>query len=266
MSRMLMYSVVFHLCLITSFMMARALNLSFRKLPIIYSVDLVDMSRPGAAMAKQVSSVIAKKLEQPKPKPVKETKKAIQKPPDKKQVALASQKKVETPKKEKTPKPKEKPDEAAMSAAPPKKEEPVESEEEPVRPEPKQVASKADQDFVTSGDPGDVVGPGNVSKDLINPELRWYIEIIRRKVWQNWIEPRHVLTDGVHARVVIRFEIGRDGGFVAPPEVFETSNVPLVDQSGYRAVLRAAPFPPLPESYRGNIMGIRFGFEYGENA
>ncbi len=265
MSRMLMYSVVFHLCLVTSFMIVKALNLSLKKLPIIYTVDLVEFARPGGGPTKQVSAppvstprvskVVEKKAEEPKPS--KETKKSPPKPKDEKQVTLASRKKVETPKNDKVTKPKEKPAETTMPAEPPKKEEP---------PEPELVASNNSEDFVTSGDPGDIMGPGNLSKDLINPELRWYIEIIRRKVWQNWIEPRHVLSDGVHARVVIRFEIGRDGNFASPPEVFESSNISLVDQSGYRAVVRSAPFPPLPESYTGNTMGIRFGFEYGEKA
>ena len=100
--------------------------------------------------------------------------------------------------------------------------------------------------------------------DFITPELKWYIEIIRRKVWQNWIEPRHVLYPGLHARVVVRFEIGRDGSFASNPEILESSNISFLDQSGFRAVLRSAPFPPLPEGYAGDSLGVRFGFEYGE--
>ena len=100
--------------------------------------------------------------------------------------------------------------------------------------------------------------------DLITPELKWYIEIIRRKVWHNWIEPRHALSSGEHARVVIRFEIGQSGGFALQPIILEPSNNSFFDQSGYRAVFRSAPFPPLPESYAGETLGVQFGFEYGE--
>ena len=100
--------------------------------------------------------------------------------------------------------------------------------------------------------------------DQITPELKWYVEMIRRKVWRNWIEPRHALASGVNARVVVRFEIGRSGVFALQPEVLEPSNNSFFDQSGYRAVVRSAPFPPLPESYTGESLGVQFGFEYGE--
>jgi outer membrane biosynthesis protein TonB len=100
--------------------------------------------------------------------------------------------------------------------------------------------------------------------DFITPELRWYVEIIRRKVWQNWIEPMHALSPGSHAKVVVRFEIARNGQFALKPEIIESSNIVSLDQSGYRAVVRSAPFPPLPESYADDTLGVRFGFEYGE--
>jgi protein TonB len=100
--------------------------------------------------------------------------------------------------------------------------------------------------------------------DFITPELKWYIEIVRRKVWQNWIEPAHVVPAGYNARVVIRFELGRNGEFISEPVVLKSSHVSLFDQSGYRAVIRAAPFPPLPDGYTGERLGVQFGFEYGE--
>jgi len=100
--------------------------------------------------------------------------------------------------------------------------------------------------------------------DFITAELRWYIEMIRRKVWHNWIEPRHALSSGAHARVVIRFEIGRSGAFALQPMILEPSYNSFFDQSGYRAVVRSAPFPPLPEGYTGDTLGVQFGFEYGE--
>jgi len=185
---------------------------------------------------------------EPTPKP---------KPPEKKAELPPPEKKVEVPKVEKPPAPKEKPPEVKHKPEPPKKEEPPPPPPEPepvkeiakvVEPVPEPVASstvKLDTDFIT-------------------PELRWYIEIIRRKVWQNWVEPRHALPAGLHARVVIRFEIGRDGRLASDPTVFEPSNIYPLDQSGYRAVVRSAPFPPLPEGYDRDMLGVRFGFEYGE--
>lgn len=112
----------------------------------------------------------------------------------------------------------------------------------------------------------DIDATGGQTGSNINPELGWYVETIRRKVWQNWVIPMHALPPGTRARVVIRFEISRDGSVESTPQVLESSSISLLDQSGYGAVVRAAPFPPLPESFRGEKLGVRFGFEYGEQA
>ena len=247
-NRMLMYSVIIHLCLAISLILVRQFQFSFSRLPtVVYGVDLVEIQRPKPEPPKKVAAAVRKEPEKPKPKP---------KPPEKKKVLAPPKKKVEVPKVAKPPAPKKKPPEVKHKPEPPKKEEPPPPPPEPVEkiakaiePVPEPVASstvKLDTNFIT-------------------PELRWYIEVIRRKVWHNWIEPRHELPPGVYARVVIRFEIGRDGKFASSPEVFEHSNILLLDQSGYRAVVRSAPFPPLPEGYSGDTLGVRFGFEYGES-
>ena len=257
-NRMLMCSVIIHLCLATSLIVLRQFNFSFSKLPtVVYTVDLMEFESPKPEPPRKVAAVVRKEPEKPKPKPQpKPEPKPEPKPPQKKAVVPPEKKNVEVPKVVKPPAPKTKPPEVKQKPEPPKKEEPP-PEPEPVKeiakviePEPEPVASstvKLDTNFIT-------------------PELRWYIEIIRRKVWQNWIEPRHALPPGTHARVVIRFEIGRDGRFVLDPEIFEHSNISPLDQSGYRAVLRSAPFPPLPEGYSGDTLGVRFGFGYGESA
>lgn len=243
--RMLTYSVVIHLCLATAVMIARAVNFSFNKLPaVVYSVDMIEMPRPEPV--KKATKAVA-----PKPKP---------KPPKPKPVAKVEPKPKPKPEAKKPPPPREKKVEIPKVVKPPPKEKPPEVKAKPVKvakaiapapepePEPEPVATSTVE----------------LDTDKITPELKWYIEMIRRNVWSNWIEPRHALASGVNVRVVIRFEIGRSGAFALPPEIFEPSGNSFFDQSGYRAAFRSAPFPPLPESYTGESLGVQFGFEYGE--
>ena len=241
--RMLTYSVVIHLCLATAVMIARAVNLSFNKLPaVVYSVNMIEMQRPEPV--KKAAKAVA-----PKPKPKPKPKPEVKKPPPR-------EKKVEIPKVVKPP-PKEKPPEVKATPEPPKKEPP------PPEPAPVKVAKAIAPAPEPEPEPV-ATSTVELDTDKITPELKWYIEMIRRNVWSNWIEPRHALASGVNVRVVIRFEIGPSGAFALPPEIFEPSGNSFFDQSGYRAAVRSAPFPPLPESYTGESLGVQFGFEYGE--
>lgn len=255
-SRMLTYSVVIHFCLATSLMLLKAFNVSFGKIPtIVYTVDLVEFERAKPELVKKNKKIVAVKPKpKPRPKPEPEPK-PEPKPEVKKKTPPAPENKPALPKAVKPP-PEKKPPVVETKPEPPKKEPPPPPEPEPVKvakavePEPEPVALsmvKLDTDFIT-------------------PELKWYIEIIRRKVWKNWIEPRHALSSASYARVVIRFEIGPTGSFALQPEILDSSNNPFFDQSGFRAVIRSAPFPPLPESFTGETLGVRFGFEYGESA
>jgi outer membrane biosynthesis protein TonB len=266
---MLMYSVIIQVCLATSFVVAKMLNFQWREplATVTYTVDLVEFERAPKKKATLAKS--AQKKEEPKPKPPPkpeaklETKpepkpepKPAPKPEVKKAVAPAPEKKVEPPKVVKAPEPKKEAPRAVAPQEPPKEEAPPPPQPQP---EPLKVAEAVEAEPVAESSV-------DVDTEHITPELKWYIEIVRRQVWQNWIAPQHALSSGARARVVIRFEIGRDGSFATEPVIFESSNVFLLDQSGFRAVLRSTPFPPLPESYTGASLGVRFGFTYGEGA
>jgi outer membrane biosynthesis protein TonB len=42
--------------------------------------------------------------------------------------------------------------------------------------------------------------------------------------------------------------------------VEQSSGIPLFDRSCQRAVLEAAPLPPLPREYMGEYLGVHFPF------
>ncbi len=86
----------------------------------------------------------------------------------------------------------------------------------------------------------------------------WYVDVVRRKVQNNWllyeIDP-HVVAPH---RAYITFDILRDG---RPDNIRleQDSGVPTLNQSAMRAIQRVDTFGPLPE---GNRVSVEFWFDY----
>ncbi len=89
----------------------------------------------------------------------------------------------------------------------------------------------------------------------------YYVDIVRRKVSENWlkyeIDPR--ITDA--RRVYIYFEITRSGQPVNI-RVEQSSGIPSLDLSAVRALQRIDTFGPLPTGYNGNYVSVEFWFDY----
>ncbi len=86
----------------------------------------------------------------------------------------------------------------------------------------------------------------------------WYVDVVRRKVQNNWllyeIDPR---INAPH-RAYIGFDIARDGS-PANVHLVQSSGVPSLDQSALRAIQRVDTFGTLPE---GNRVSVEFWFDY----
>ncbi len=89
----------------------------------------------------------------------------------------------------------------------------------------------------------------------------WYVQIVQRKVSQNWmqyeIDPRISTAN----RVYIKFDIVRDG-HPTNVELEQSSGVPSLDISARRAIQRIDTFGPLPSDYSGNKVTVEFWFDY----
>ncbi len=89
----------------------------------------------------------------------------------------------------------------------------------------------------------------------------WYVDVVRRKVSENWlkyeIDPR--ISDA--RRVYITFDINR-GGQPTNVQVEQSSGVPSLDQSAVRALQRIDTFGPLPGDYSGSKVSVEFWFDY----
>lgn len=89
----------------------------------------------------------------------------------------------------------------------------------------------------------------------------WYVDVVRRKISENWmkyeIDPR--VTSG--QRVYITFDILRNGEPVNV-QVEQSSGVPSLDVSATRAIQRIDTFGALPNEYNGSKVSVEFWFDY----
>ena len=148
-------------------------------------------------------------------------------------------------------------------SAPPKKE------------PPKQVAKAEPDNVIPYGQGGPVSGPYGAftsgatkggfgfqgGQGDFGSRFAYYVDIVRRKVSDNWlkyeVDPR--ISDA--RRVYIYFEINRSGQ-PTNVRVEQSSGIPSLDQSAVRALQRIDTFGPLPSGYSGNYVAVEFWFDY----
>jgi protein TonB len=89
----------------------------------------------------------------------------------------------------------------------------------------------------------------------------WYVEVIQRKVSENWL--KYEVDPGINnaQRVYITFEVARDG-HPYNVKVEQSSGVPSLDQSAVRALQRIDTFGPLPPDYNGSKISVEYWFDY----
>ncbi len=89
----------------------------------------------------------------------------------------------------------------------------------------------------------------------------WYVQIIQRKISENWlkyeVDPRITSAQ----RVFITFDVARDG-HPSNVRVEQSSGIPSLDISATRALQRIDTFGPLPPDYSGNKISVEYWFDY----
>jgi protein TonB len=89
----------------------------------------------------------------------------------------------------------------------------------------------------------------------------WYVQVIQKKVAENWlkyeVDPRITTAQ----RVYITFDVARDG-HPANIKVEQGSGVPSLDISAVRALQRIDTFGPLPPDYPGGKISVEYWFDY----
>jgi periplasmic protein TonB len=91
----------------------------------------------------------------------------------------------------------------------------------------------------------------------------WYVQIVQRKVSENWlkyeVDPRITSAQ----RVYITFDVARDG-HPFNVRVEQSSGVPSLDVSATRALQRIDTFGPLPPDYGGSKISVEYWFDYSK--
>ncbi len=100
---------------------------------------------------------------------------------------------------------------------------------------------------------------GGVAVDKVDFPFLYYLRIIEQKISQHWTPPANAWRSGPEKRVVIGFQIQRDGRIVKPV-IKESSGIEFFDQTAVRAVLSADPLPPLPSEFAKDYLDVYFGF------
>ncbi len=151
---------------------------------------------------------------------------------------------------------------------PKKKQETVTKKSAPVEPEP-------ETNQVAFGEGGPVSGPyGSFSAggakggfgitggggDFGN-KYAWYVQVLQRKVADNWLKYEVDPSIKSAERVYITFDVARDG-HPSNVRVEQSSGVPSLDISAVRALQRIDTFGPLPADYPGNKISVEYWFDY----
>lgn len=89
----------------------------------------------------------------------------------------------------------------------------------------------------------------------------WYVEAVQRRVSSNWLQSTIDPRLSTAPRVVVTFDILRDGT-VTNIQVTQSSNNYSVDSSAVRAVQSASPLNRLPPEYSGSKVGVEFWFDF----
>ncbi len=89
----------------------------------------------------------------------------------------------------------------------------------------------------------------------------WYVQVIQRKVSENWL--KYEVDPGISTaqRVYITFDVARDG-HPFNVRVEQSSGVPSLDNSASRALQRIDTFGPLPSDYNGSKISVEYWFDY----
>ncbi|MCS7152127.1 MAG: TonB family protein [Endomicrobia bacterium] len=86
----------------------------------------------------------------------------------------------------------------------------------------------------------------------------YYVKQIREKIVNNWLWSRSYSGE---LKTIVYFRILRSGE-IADLKVKESSNNKTYDNICLRAVETSKPFPPLPDGFKEDYLGVYFEFRY----
>jgi periplasmic protein TonB len=107
-----------------------------------------------------------------------------------------------------------------------------------------------------AGNPGQN-NPVNVNGGDFGSRFPWYVDVIRRKTAQNWLQREVAPGTPGGSRVYLSFVIARDGS-PSQVRIAQSSGSPTLDTSCLRAVQRVDTYGPLPPGYNGSTLSVSY--------
>ena len=104
-----------------------------------------------------------------------------------------------------------------------------------------------------------------IANGQTNPDLSRYIDMMEERIngeWYKLIPKAARLRQG---SLAVEFSVQRDGS-ITERKVASSSGDAGLDEAGLRAIGKAAPFPPLPDSLEWDHLNLRFLFQYNLSA
>jgi len=89
----------------------------------------------------------------------------------------------------------------------------------------------------------------------------WYVQAVQRRISSNWLQSTIDPNVSVAPRVVITFDILRDGS-ITNIQIERSSGNYSVDSSAVRAIRDSSPLNALPSAFSGTRVGVEFWFEF----
>ena len=89
--------------------------------------------------------------------------------------------------------------------------------------------------------------------------LQFWINRVLANIASRWDPPSRP-PGSLEILAIVHFRVGRNGEIIIDPETRPSSGNRRYDDAAVRAILAGQPFPPLPQGYRGNTLGINLGF------
>ncbi len=92
--------------------------------------------------------------------------------------------------------------------------------------------------------------------------FEWYARTIKDRVQRRWYAPYAFTHLGsMSGDCIVEFRIQKDGTIVGP-NLLDSTKYKALDDPALRAIQFAAPFPPLPQDFPEEDLGVRFKFSY----
>jgi len=94
-----------------------------------------------------------------------------------------------------------------------------------------------------------------VSLEAAKFAYTYYLNLIRQRIGKNWFWP----SETGKRKTIIYFRIFKDGG-ISEIKIKQSSEEEFFDIAARRAVEFSVPFPPLPEGFPDEYLGVYFEF------